>query len=62
LIFWFKEFLDKVGHDKAMLLMHTDPKDPNGQDLNVILKELSLENGQVMFSTQKMPMEYSDAV
>ena len=33
LIFWFKEFLDKVGHDKAMLIMHTEPKDPNGQDL-----------------------------
>ena len=57
LIFWFKEFLDKVGHDKAMLLMHTDPKDPNGQDLNVILKQLSLEDGQVMFSTAKLPME-----
>jgi len=25
LIWWFKEFLDKVGHDKAFLMMHTDP-------------------------------------
>jgi glycosyltransferase involved in cell wall biosynthesis len=57
LIFWFKEFLDKVGHDKAMLLMHTDPQDQNGQDLNAILRELDLVNGQVLFSTQKMPME-----
>ncbi len=24
LIYWFKDFLDKVGHDKACLLMHTD--------------------------------------
>ena len=24
LIFWWKQFLDKVGHDKATLLMHTD--------------------------------------
>jgi hypothetical protein len=25
LIFWFKEFLDIVGHDKATLIMHTEP-------------------------------------
>ena len=28
LIHWFKKFLDKVGHDKATLIMHTDPNDP----------------------------------
>jgi len=55
LIFWFKEFLDKVGHDKAMLMMHTEPKDPNGQDLQTIMKELNLEDGQVMLSTNKIP-------
>ena len=57
LIFWFKEFLDKVGHDKATLLMHTEPKDPNGQDLVYIMKELNLLDGQIMLSTQKMPQE-----
>ena len=36
LIFWFKKFLDKVGHDNAMLIMHTDVKDPNGQDLEAM--------------------------
>ena len=55
LIFWFKEFLDKVGHDKATLLMHTDPKDPHGQDLEAIIQELKLTNGQVMFSLKKTP-------
>jgi len=55
LIFWFKEFLDKVGHDKAMLIMHTEPSDPNGQDLNAIIKSLDLGDGQVMISTQKVP-------
>ena len=55
LIFWFKEFLDKVGHDKAMLIMHTEPSDPNGQDLNAIIKHLGLGDGQVMISTQKVP-------
>jgi len=55
LIWWFKEWLDKVGHDKAYLIMHTDPKDPNGQDLQVIIKELGLSEGQVLLSTAKYP-------
>jgi len=54
LIFWFKEFLDKVGHDKAMLCMHTDVRDPHGQDLEKILQYLGLTNGQVKFSTSKV--------
>ena len=33
LIWWFKEWLDKRGlHDKAQLIMHTDPKDPHDRD------------------------------
>lgn len=51
-IWWFKEFLEKVGKDKAMLLMHTNPKDPNGPDLEAIVKECGLTSGEVMFSTQ----------
>lgn len=54
MIFWFKEFLDKVGHDKATLIMHTEPKDPNGQDLEAIMKELGLNEGQVLLSTVKI--------
>jgi len=54
IVLWFKEFLDIVGHDKACLLMHTDPKDPHGQDLNAILDDFSLLNGQVLFSTEKV--------
>lgn len=55
LLFWFKEFLDKVGHDQACLIMHTDPYDPNGQDLPAIMQELDLTTGQVLISTQKYP-------
>jgi len=55
LIFWFKDFLDKVGHDNACLIMHTDPKDPNGQDLVAIIDSLGLDNGQVFLSVQKYP-------
>ena len=54
LIFWFKEFIDKVGHDNAMLIMHTDPKDPNGPNLLATLEKLNLTDGQVQFSTQKI--------
>ena len=54
LIWWFKEFLDRVGHDKATLIMHTDPKDVNGQDLEVILQDLGLTNGEVLFSREKV--------
>mgnify|MGYP003112959623 CR=1 FL=1 len=56
-IWWFAEFLERVGKDKAMLLMHTDVRDPNGQDLEKILHELELVNGEVMFSTQKIAPE-----
>jgi len=55
LIFWFKDFLDEVGHDKARLLMHTDPKDGHGQDLEAIIRELGLINGEVIFSVKKTP-------
>jgi glycosyltransferase involved in cell wall biosynthesis len=54
LIFWFKKFLDIVGHDKAALIMHTDPKDHNGQDLEHIITELGLTNGEVLFSREKI--------
>ena len=54
LIFWFKEFLDRIGHDKAMLIMHTDPKDPNGQDLTHIIEHLDMTKGQIMISNEKV--------
>lgn len=53
LIFWFKEFLDQVGHDNARLIMHTDVKDVHGQDLEAIIHELGLTNGEVQFSREK---------
>jgi glycosyltransferase involved in cell wall biosynthesis len=56
LLYWFKEFLERVGEDRATLIMHTEPKDPNGQDLEHIAKALNMhENGQVFFSKEKYP-------
>lgn len=49
-VWWFNEFLKVVGKDNAKLLMHTDPKDVHGPDLEAIINELGLINGEVMFS------------
>ena len=57
LIFWFKQFLDKVGHDKAQLIMHTDPRDVNGPDLVAQINKLGLTNGEVQFSKEKINPE-----
>ena len=57
LVWWFKEFLDKVGHDKATLIMHTDARDPHGTDLPHIIEHLGVNDGQVLLSTSKIDAE-----
>jgi glycosyltransferase involved in cell wall biosynthesis len=57
LIWWFKELLDEVGHDKATLLMHTDPRDPHGQDLPHLIDRLGITDGQVLISSNKIATE-----
>jgi len=54
-IWWFKEFADKVGREYVKLIMHTDSKDPNGQDLDAIIQELGLADGTVLLSRNKIP-------
>ena len=54
LMFWFNEFLNRVGKDKAVLVMHTEPKDPNGQDLVKIIERLNLTTGEIALSTNKL--------
>ena len=57
LIYWFKKFLDEIGHDKAILLMHTDPNDPYGQPLEHLMQHFGLTNGQVRLSKEKVSPE-----
>jgi len=57
LIFWFNDFLDIVGRDKATLIMHTEPLDPNGQDLYAIKERFKLDDDQFKLSTQKISIE-----
>jgi len=54
-LWWYKEFLDRVGHDKAFFVMHTDPKDPHGQDLEVIAREVGLTRDNFAISVSKVP-------
>ena len=56
-VWWFKDYLDIVGDDKAMLIMHTDPKDGHGQDLIAIMEERGLTKGQVLISANKVDPE-----
>ena len=57
LLWWFKEFLDDVGHDNARIVMHTDPRDQHGQDIIAIMEQTGLTEGQVLLSTTKIPPE-----
>ena len=56
LVWWFKEWLDKSNnHDKAQLIMHTDPRDPHGQDIDHIIAHLGLaQSRQVLLSKDKI--------
>jgi glycosyltransferase involved in cell wall biosynthesis len=47
-----------VGHDKATLIMHTDPKDPYGQDLDYLINHFGMNQGQILLSRQKVGPEY----
>ena len=59
LIYWFKEWIDKRNlADKVQLIMHTDPKDPHGQDLSHIINHLGMDRTrQVLLSTEKVRPE-----
>tara|TARA_R100000988_G_scaffold89107_1_gene52434 strand:- start:654 stop:1928 length:1275 start_codon:yes stop_codon:yes gene_type:complete len=54
LVYWFKAFLDRVGHDKACLIMHTDTNDPHGQPLEYLAATVGCDQGQIKFSRQKL--------
>jgi glycosyltransferase involved in cell wall biosynthesis len=66
IIYWFNSFVEELSkkhpNAKTTLLMHTDPKDPNGQDLDAIVNELELNQnfknkpGVVKISNQKVDL------
>jgi glycosyltransferase involved in cell wall biosynthesis len=60
LLWSWKIFLEKLqethGHKKAMLLMHTDPLDPEGPNLYMVTEELGIADN-VIFSTHRIEFE-----
>lgn len=56
LLWWYAEWVKERNlKDKVQLIMHTNPKDPHGQNLENIAMHLGLDNREVMFSTRKVP-------
>jgi len=51
----FKLFADSVGHERVALLMHTDPRDPEGQDVNAVVKKLGLEKSFILSESRVTP-------
>ena len=39
------------------MIMHTDPRDPNGQDLEHIIHHLGAQDGRIILSSTKVPPE-----
>lgn len=58
LIWWFSEWVEQRNlHDKVQLLLHTDPHDVHGQDLEAIIQRVGLVNREILLSTQKVTQE-----
>jgi glycosyltransferase involved in cell wall biosynthesis len=57
LLLWFSEFAEEVGPENVCLVMHTDPKDPNGQDLQTIVRDYDIDDGRIVISNSKVPVE-----
>ncbi len=52
-LWWYHEFVEKIGRGKCLLIMHTEPNDPNGQDLTAIIEETNMQS-EVAISVQKV--------
>ena len=39
----------------SALIMHTDPRDPHGQDLQAIITDLDIGDGRIILSKEKVP-------
>jgi glycosyltransferase involved in cell wall biosynthesis len=54
-LWWFTEWAKTKKDGNVMMIMHTEPKDPNGQDLNAIIAETDSAQ-EVVLSVQKVGM------
>jgi len=61
-LWWFNEFAEEIGPDNVRLIMHTEPKDRNGQDLVQIITDLSADDGRIQLSVEKISPEALAAI
>ena len=57
LVHWFNEFAEKVGPENVCLILHTDPSDTHGQDIETILGDFDIADGRIVISSKKIPPE-----
>lgn len=58
LVWWFGEFLKTRTPDEDIrLIMHTDPKDPYGTNLEAVIKAAKIPDGKILLSPGKYPPE-----
>jgi glycosyltransferase involved in cell wall biosynthesis len=64
-IYSFKLFLDELearhGHRKGLLVMHTEPLDPEGPNLYAVVQALGMEQ-HVMFSRERYPQAHMNII
>ena len=56
-LWWFNEFAEEVGPENVQLIMHTDPHDQHGQNLETLINDIGADDGRIILSTQKIPPE-----
>jgi len=66
LVFWYADFLTqfkkKYKDRKVTLLMHTEAKDPNGQDLHAIAQKLGFKEKEFLISGVKIDAPHLSAM
>ena len=58
LLYAYSKLLEKIGTDKTILLMHTDPKDPHGQPIPELQKAFNIPDSCFKIHTQKVPPDH----
>lgn len=51
----FKKLRERVGKEKCVLMMHTSPSDPEGQDLHALVKKFGIEDGFMLSENRITP-------
>jgi len=57
LLYWYKEFVEKIGKGKSVLIMNTDPKDEVGTNIEAVMESLDLIHGEVLLSPIQVPTD-----